>query len=105
MSSNLRRTGAACALVISAFAGEALAGQASPQTPPMTGGAQTLPPKYLSIPDFKVCLSSESQGAYQTWCLPRRKPGVCPAESWARLKALKGDDALAKCARVGSGPR
>ena len=105
---------AVCALVLAAlaaqvFAGQALAGQAtsdpaSPPSAPMGGGAQTLPPKYLSVPGFKTCLSTQSQGTYQSWCLPRRRPSQCPAESWASLKALKGDDALPKCARVGARP-
>ena len=109
MSSGLLSAASICALALLASAGHGLAGQADPlpasrdQTA-MMGGAETLPPKYLSVPDFKTCLSMQSQGAYQSWCLPRRKPGVCPAESWASLKALKGADALPNCARVASRP-
>ena len=100
MSPGHTSAAAVCALLLAAFAGQAFGDPASPQIPPMTGGAQTLPPKYLSVPGFKTCLSTQSQGTYQSWCLPRRKPGQCPAESWASLKALKGDDALPRCARV-----
>jgi hypothetical protein len=109
MSSGHTFAAAACALVLAAIAGQALAGQAASdpplQVPPMSGGDQTLPPKYLSVPAFKSCLSTQSQGSYQSWCLPRRKPGQCPAESWASLKALKGGDALPKCGRVAVQPR
>ena len=111
MSPGFTSAAAACAaLLLAAVAGQALAGQAASDpsptpVPPMTGGAETLPPKYLSVPEFKTCLSTDDRGSYRSWCLPRRKPGQCPAESWASLKALKGADALPKCARVASRPR
>ena len=110
MSQGFTSAAAACALLLAAVAGPALAAQSAsdpspPQGPPMTGGAQTLPPKYLSVPDFKSCLSTDDRGSYQSWCLPRRKPGQCSQDSWASLKALKGADALPKCARAASRPR
>lgn len=56
-----------------------------------------LPPKYLSVPDFKQCLSEQNEGSYSSWCQPAKKPKACPRVSWRQLRALQGDDAVPAC--------
>lgn len=56
-----------------------------------------LPPKYLSVPDFKQCLAEQSEGSYSSWCQPAKKPKACPRVSWRQLRALQGDDAVPAC--------
>ncbi|MEC5206436.1 hypothetical protein QF022_001392 [Vogesella perlucida] len=56
-----------------------------------------LPPKYLSVPDFKQCLSEQNEGSYSSWCQPAKKPKACPRVSWRQLRALQGNDAVPAC--------
>jgi len=56
-----------------------------------------LPSAYLSVPDFKQCLSEQSEGSYSSWCLPAKKPKACPRLSWRQLRALQGNDAVPAC--------
>jgi hypothetical protein len=60
-----------------------------------------LPPKYLGIKDFKLCLATQEINTYSAWCMPAEKPANCPTASWEQLKALSGSDKLPDCA---SGP-
>jgi hypothetical protein len=95
MTSVFKFAGAVGAIGFALFAGQAFAGDS----------ARALPPKYLSVPEFKSCLSTQTVGSYQSWCLPITKPAVCPADSWARLRALSGADATPPCPRAGDAPR
>ena len=56
-----------------------------------------LPPAYLSVPDFKQCLSEQNEGSYSSWCQPTKKPKTCPRVSWRQLRALQDDDAVPVC--------
>lgn len=56
-----------------------------------------LPPKYLSVPDFKQCLAEQNEGSYNSWCQPAKKPKTCPHVSWRQLRALQGNDAVPAC--------
>jgi hypothetical protein len=57
-----------------------------------------LPPKYLRIKDFKLCLATQQIKTYRTWCMPSEKPDSCPATSWEQLKAFTGSDKVPDCA-------
>jgi hypothetical protein len=46
----------------------------------------SLPPKYLSVPDFQKCLSQKNMGTWKSWCLPENKLKGCPSSSWDKLK-------------------
>jgi hypothetical protein len=63
------------------------------------GGAQGLPPKYLSITGHNDCLSSHTpRGAsHSEICLPRSKPATCIDNSWNALKKQVMDGDLTKC--------
>lgn len=50
-------------------------------------------PEYLSVSNFKECLTTQKIGMMQQWCLPDNKPQHCPEESWNKLNNL----ALYKC--------
>jgi hypothetical protein len=56
-----------------------------------------LPPKYLGIKDFKLCLATQEIKTYSAWCMPAEKPASCPTTSWEQLKALGGSDKLPDC--------
>ena len=56
-----------------------------------------LPPKYLGIKDFKLCLATQQSNGYRAWCLPAQQPERCPAASWQELKALTGSDRVPDC--------
>jgi len=60
-------------------------------------GAQMLPPKYLSIPDFQKCLATKNMGTWQSWCMPAKKPSVCAEQSWQQLNSLTGKDRVPDC--------
>lgn len=51
----------------------------------MVSGA-ALPPKYLRVPEFKKCLGTVHLGTANFFCMPDKKPGACPAESWKQLE-------------------
>jgi hypothetical protein len=67
------------------------------QNQPTQPMAATLPPKYLSIPQFKDCLATQQINTYRAWCMPSAKPAQCPATSWAQLNALQGKDQIPAC--------
>ena len=48
-----------------------------------------VPPKYLSVPHWKECTSSETKGGAEFYCLPGKKPLLCPKESWKKLTKEK----------------
>lgn len=49
------------------------------------GGQRVLPPAYLNVPNFQSCLQTESQGSWQSWCMPKTQPNDCPQSSWTEL--------------------
>ncbi|SFM93714.1 hypothetical protein SAMN05660284_00026 [Formivibrio citricus] len=63
-----------------------------------------LPPKYLGIKDFKLCLATQEINTYRAWCMPAGKPESCPAASWEQLKALTGTDKLPDCPAGSTAP-
>ena len=56
-----------------------------------------LPPKYLAVPHFQQCLSSQSAGSYNTVCLPAARPAQCPRASWQDLGRLEGRQKVPRC--------
>lgn len=48
-----------------------------------------LPPKYLSVPGFKQCLSLKNMGTWESWCLPKKKPTQCANVSWKKLQRME----------------
>lgn len=54
-------------------------------TQAMVGGKRVLPPAYLNVPNFQSCLQTESQGSWQSWCMPKTQPNDCPQSSWKEL--------------------
>merc|ERR1712215_364833 len=52
---------------------------------PSTG---VLPPKYLSVPGYQLCIREESVGSSTAVCLPALKPEACTQESWIELSVL-----------------
>lgn len=93
-----------CALSLSGCAWippAAIVPSASTNTPeqsrPTQAMAAALPPKYLSVPQFKYCLATQAISTYRVWCMPSQKPAQCPASSWAQLNALQGQDQIPKC--------
>lgn len=67
------------------------------QSLPSTPMASALPPKYLSVPQFKDCLATQQISTYRAWCMPSAKPAQCPATSWEQLNALQGQDQMPAC--------
>ena len=58
---------------------------------------QALPPKYLSIDDFKACLDTQAKGSTLFYCMPDSKPDTCSNESWTKLNELEGSEKLPTC--------
>jgi len=56
-----------------------------------------LPPKYLSIKDFKQCLKTKNMGSWEALCMPAQKPTACPDGSWQQLQNLTGADKVPAC--------
>ena len=56
-----------------------------------------LPPKYLSVPHWRQCLSQQSMGSYDIVCLPARHPAECPPSSWSALNRLDEDQRPPPC--------
>jgi len=56
-----------------------------------------LPPKYLEIESFKLCLGTQEINTASFLCMPSGKPDACPEMSWKQLKALTGKDAIPDC--------
>lgn len=50
--------------------------------------AETLPPKYLTVPNFKQCLDTTKTGSATFWCIPNEKPEECPDSSWTELDEI-----------------
>jgi hypothetical protein len=44
-----------------------------------------LPPKYLSVPHWKSCVSTEMRKTAEFYCLPHQRPRACPHQSWKEL--------------------
>lgn len=63
------------------------------ELPTHSGGT----PLYLSIPQFKSCLSTREEGGGRWWCMPARQPEACPTSSWQELNALQGREKLPQC--------
>ena len=59
-----------------------------------------LPPKYLAIENFKLCVGSQEIDTYTALCMPAGKPENCPEASWEQLKALSGRDKIPDCPPV-----
>lgn len=49
---------------------------------------RVLPPAYLSVPDFKLCLKTQRIRTWSSYCLPVQKPKACPMDAWNRLQGL-----------------
>ena len=77
-------------ITFSTLMGLAFAGMA-------TGSSAALPPKYLGISDFQLCLGTQDSHSYRSWCMPAEKPASCPAASWEQLRALAAVDKLPDC--------
>jgi|GEM_PF-5528482 len=60
--------------------------QTSEQGPAMIRGAESMPPTYLNIPDFKKCLGTKVEGSATFYCFPGTKPDSCPQASWDMLE-------------------
>lgn len=45
-----------------------------------------LPPKYLSVSEWKACVSTKKTGSAYFVCLPKNKPNTCPVSSWEALQ-------------------
>ena len=58
----------------------------SQHTPLIGNTKASLPPKYLSVPNFQKCLSQKDMGTWKSWCLPESQPKGCPSKSWDKLK-------------------
>lgn len=56
-----------------------------------------LPPKYLSVPNFELCLGEKDMGTWTSYCMLKTRPANCPKESWKKLNELKGNDRLIDC--------
>lgn len=52
-------------------------------------GKMLLPPKYLSVPQWKYCVGTMTKGNAKFVCLPAKKPRACQNSSWKRLIELK----------------
>jgi hypothetical protein len=57
----------------------------------------TLPPRYLSVPQFQKCLATQDRDGYRAWCMPAIRPRLCPVKSWHRLMSLDASDAVPRC--------
>lgn len=62
-----------------------------------SASSAALPPKYLGVKDFKLCLATRQSNGYRAWCMPAQQPERCPAASWQELKALAGNDRVPDC--------
>lgn len=51
----------------------------------ITSSLALMPPKYLSVPHWKQCVSTQTQGSAQFICLPDARPLHCPRSSWKKL--------------------
>lgn len=58
---------------------------------------QMLPPKYLSIEGFKDCLSTQTEGSAQYYCMPSEKPANCSTKAWEELNKLEGSEKIPTC--------
>ncbi len=51
--------------------------------------AKVLPPEYLSVDGYQICLQTKDNGSWQSWCMPKEKPAGCSDDSWAKLSQMK----------------
>ena len=47
-----------------------------------------LPPAYLSVPKWKLCVGDYQAGSARFYCLPKHKPKTCPKTSYESLQKL-----------------
>jgi len=66
-------------------------------TDSMVGGPGSLPPAYLSIPDYKSCLSKETAGTNEQWCIPAAKPSACADANWGLMTQENMGGGLTAC--------
>ena len=55
-----------------------------------------MPPAYLSVPNFESCLTKETVGSSEQWCIPAAKPSACIDSSWGEIS--KENMSLTACA-------
>jgi len=59
---------------------------------PVLGGKSSLPPAYLTVPQYKDCLGSHKKGSSMHLCLLIQKPEPCPQKSFDELnRVFEGD--------------
>jgi len=46
------------------------------------------PPAYLSVPEFKDCLGTNSKGASSVVCMPKDMPKKCKKDNWTKITSL-----------------
>merc|ERR1712153_283563 len=63
----------------------------------MVGGPGSLPPAYLSIPDYESCLSKETAGTNEQWCIPAAKPSACADANWGLMTQENMGGGLTAC--------
>jgi len=55
------------------------------------GGESSLPPAYLSVPQYRDCLGSQMEGTSSHFCLLTEKPNNCPETSFDEIhRVFKG---------------
>lgn len=64
----------------------------------LAASAHALPaPPYLAVPNFQACMQTSAAGTSTSWCLPKKKPRLCPAASWKKLSALAPSERPPSC--------
>lgn len=56
-----------------------------------------LPPAYLQVKNFELCLAKHQVDTYVAWCMPAKKSASCPSASWKQLQALSAKNQLSNC--------
>jgi len=69
---------------------------ATATNPTKLGGSGSMPPAYLSVPNFESCLAKETVGTSEQWCIPAAKPSTCVDSSWGEIS--KENMSLTACA-------
>merc|ERR1712002_22761 len=49
-------------------------------------GDSALPPVYLSIPNFELCLATKQDAGATLRCIPSERPCGCPFDSWESIQ-------------------
>jgi len=73
---------------------------------PIVGGPGTLPPLYLSVPEWRSCTGSKDMGTWDAVCKPQSQPSECPNDSWNQLFGEDGVgyEDLENCEENGAEP-